>query len=208
MNTNYQRGFSLLELMVSLAIVSLVSAALFQSMAAWMRLSARASTAADEALTSIAGQQMFDRAVGGLIFAWPEETAYRFIGAPDGFSGVSATPLQGLFPRLGVIQVAIERPDDGRRGRIVYQSGATDWTLQEFDETASFSYLGADGAWRANWPPAVNPEPGPFEDAAFFDTPQLPLAIRASYVDHAVNKVWIADISGDPQIPLRQRDQQ
>ncbi len=194
--------------MASLAIVSLVSAALFQSMAAWMRLSARASAAADQSLTAIAGQQMFDRAVGELTFAWPEETASRFIGASDGFSGLSAAALQGIYPRLAAIQVSLERPSDTQRGRIVYQSGATNWTLQEFDGTASLSYLGADGDWRANWPPSTNPEPGPFADAAFFETPQLPLAIRVSFSDGDTAKAWIADIYSDPRIPQRPRDLQ
>lgn len=203
-----QAGFSLLELIASLAIVSLVSAALFQSMAAWMRLSARAAAAADATLTSIAGQQMFDRAVGGLTFAWPEETEARFIGASDGFSGHSATPLQGLTPGLDVIQVAIQSSVSPARGRIVYSSGDAVWALQEFDETAALSYLGADGAWRSNWPPATNPEPGPFADAPFFDTPQLPIAIRLTYGDAGATKVWIADISSHPRVPQRLKDLQ
>lgn len=207
-NANRQRGFSLLELIASLAIVSLVSAALFQSIAGWMRLSARAGAAADETLASIAGQHMFDRAVGGLVFAWPEETNSRFIGAADGFSGLSKRPLQGLFPGLTDIQIVIQSAEADERGRVAYISDQANWTLQEFDGSATFSYFGADGAWRSSWPPAVNPEPGPFADAQFFNTPQLPEAIRLTYTVGEAEYVWIADISGNPRIPQRLQDLQ
>lgn len=207
-NANHQRGFSLLELIASLAIVSLVSAALFQSMAAWMRLSARAGAAADETLTSIAGQQMFDRAVGGMTFAWPEETNAQFIGAADGFSGLSRSPLQGLFPQLSVIQFSVRSPRPGEKGGIIYTSGAADWTLQEFDGRATLSYLGEDGVWRPSWPPASNPEPGPFADADYYAIPKLPAAIRLSYLNDGAENVWIADISGKPRVPQRLQDLQ
>ncbi len=206
MRTNNQRGFSLLELIASLAIVSLVSAALFQSIAAWMQLSARASAAAEGSLSAIAGQRMFDRIVGGLTFAWPEEDAFRFVGAADGFSGVAAAPLHGFHPHLAPVRVIVRRPDGEERGRITYQSGDIEWALQALDGTAALSYLGADGVWRSTWPPAANPEPGPFDDAAYFDTPQLPLAIRASFSDGDASSAWIADISGHPRIPQRLRD--
>ncbi len=206
MKSTDQRGFSLLELIASLAIVSLVSAALFQSMASWMRLSSRASGAAEASLAAIAGQQMFDRIVGGLIFAWPEETARRFVGAADGFSGITTTPLHGLHPQLASASIVVLRPNNATRGRIVYRSDEIEWTLREFDGAAAFSYLGADGAWRESWPPETNPDPGSFGDAAYFDTPQLPAAIRLSFDDGGNSTVWIADIASDPRIPQRVQD--
>ncbi len=207
MNARNQRGYSLLELIASLAIVSLVSAALFQSAGAWLQLSTRSSAAADDALASIATQQMFDRVVGGLIYAWRDEPAGYFIGAVDGFSGLTATPLHGVAPQLLAVEVAALQPQDGRPGRIVYSAGGVDrWTLRTFDGATTFSYLGADGEWRTSWPPANNPEPGPFDDAAFFETPQLPLAIRVTVSESGGGEIWIADIKSNPPIPQRLQD--
>ncbi len=209
MSATSQRGFSLLELIASLAIVALVSAAVFQSMASWMRLSVRASGAADASLSSIASQQMFDRVVGGLTFAWPEEEGRVFEGAPDGFSGLTATPLDGFHPRLAPVAITITAPDGSNNGSVVYQSGDALWTLEEFDGEASFSYLDADAVWRPAWPPDESGDSPPLDESILsFGPPQLPVAIRLELTDKAVKHAWIADIAADPRIPQRAKDLQ
>ena len=209
MSATSQRGISLLELIASLAIVALVSAAIFQSMASWMQLSTRASDAADASLSSISSQKMFDRIVGGLIYAWPEEEGLIFEGALDGFSGLTATPLDSFHPRLAPVAITITLPNSAETGRVVYQSGATLWTLEEFDGEASFSFLGADGVWRSSWPPVERDDTPPLEESiASFGPPQLPVAIRLALTDKAVGYAWIANIAADPRIPQREKDLQ
>ncbi|MEM8770369.1 MAG: prepilin-type N-terminal cleavage/methylation domain-containing protein [Pseudomonadota bacterium] len=200
-----QKGFSLLELIASLAIVSLVSAALFQSAGQWFRLSARAADAADQTVQRVTDQSLFEYAVSGLAPAWPEQTELLFRGDRNGFSGLSRTPLQTAAPAFVFINISIDRSHAG--ASVIYASGDTRWNLlSPIGADAGFSYLGADGAWRDTWPPAVNPEPGPFNDAAFYSIPQTPLAIRLIADDVRQRRVWIADVKSAPHLTTRLRD--
>ena len=200
-----QAGFSLLELIVSMAIVSLISTALFQSMVSWTRLASRASDAADQSLSNIAGQEMFDRAVSGFVFAWPEDEEGTFSGSPTSFSGLSHKPLETITPQLALIQFSIDQTSAG--GRLTYKHGPVKWALTTFTgNNASFAYLGADGVWRPSWPPAENPEAGPFDDAQYFATPQFPAAIKVTFPTNGNIETWIADISNNLLIPNRPQD--
>lgn len=200
-----QAGFSLIEMIVSLAIVSLVSAALFQSMSTWIELSSRASTAADQSVANIASQKMFDRAIGGFVFAWPDEENSKFSGSPTAFSGLSQTTLESVAPQLAAIQLSIDNTTTPQR--LTYKTDEVEWVLASFnDDNAAFSYLGADGVWYPFWPPATNPEPSQFDDAAYFETPQFPLAVKLTFNNTTGANVWIADISSNPQIPIRTQD--
>ncbi|NJM34748.1 MAG: prepilin-type N-terminal cleavage/methylation domain-containing protein [Rhodomicrobium sp.] len=200
-----QLGFSLFELIVALAIVALASAALFQSANQWWRLSARSAAAADSALSAVADQIMFQRVVRGLIYAWPEEEQL-FTGAPNAFSGITRTPLHALAPDIAPVTLAIL---EGINRRLVYQAGGFEWTLKDLGQgRADLSYLGADNVWRSSWPPEQNPEPGPFNDAAFYATPQLPLAIALTISAPGGSEVWIADVASAPLTPpIRLSDQ-
>ncbi len=202
---NSQRGFTLLELIAALAIVALVSAALFQSTGQWLRLSTQASDAANESLSGVANQTMFSEVVSGIVQAWPEEIDRRFIGEPAGFSGLTKTPLHGIAPNLSHASMSIV--SNGSAAGVIYRSGDIEWILKTLDNaSAGFSYLGADGVWRSAWPPSETPEPGPFNDAQFYDTPNAPLAIRLTIDGPGGSETWIADIAGNPQLPMRVQD--
>ena len=202
-----QRGFSLLELIASIAIVSLVSAALFQTTGQWLALSNRAAAAAEASLSDIANQKMFDRLVAGVTFAWPEEPDNQFSGGPARFSGLTATTLHAPNPQLSAFSMSLVR--NGQAMAVEYEADGVRWTIRDFGDgsTAAFSYLGADGAWRGTWPPQENPEPGPYDDARYFTTPQTPLAVRLSVVTASGDvETWIADIASTPFIPQRPQD--
>ena len=193
-------GFSLIELMAALAIMSIVLLACFQSISTWARLSARVKAASDNAIGAVMDATQFQQIVGGLTPAWPENEAFIFKGDARGWSGLSASPLEAIEPSMVFLRVQIVEADDGAALR--YRSDNEDWLLATFSEEARFSYLGADGAWRSAWPPQAVPLPGPFDDAAFLTTPQTPLAIRLS----TPSRSWIAAVRSTPRLPVREQD--
>ena len=180
----HQRGFSLVEVLVALAITSLASLALFQSLSIWVRLSAKTSNAAERALGRAITSDQFRTVVTALVPAWPEQENQIFSGEPSFFRGLTAKPLGSIDPDLTRVTFTLEQ----REGQIalVYSAASSDvganaegWALKIYPGTsARFEYLGLDGAWYPVWPPAETPEAGPFADALLYETPQLPEAIR------------------------------
>ncbi len=191
-----------METLLALAIMSVASLALFQSTAALLRLSDRTINAALRTQDVSVLQKSFNGLVGGLVPAWPKDTANLFTGTPTGFSGLTRTPFHTLDIRLTPFRMALE--NNGSGSALIYRSGKVEWALKTFSDTnARFSYLGADNVWRPTWPPENTPEPGSFGDAQFYDPPAFPLAIRLQATEGRSGKgvVWIAYINYLDELP-------
>ncbi|GAB4517884.1 MAG: hypothetical protein Tsb0010_02070 [Parvularculaceae bacterium] len=197
---------TLTETLVALALASVVLLALFQSASMWLLISGRSAAAAESALSGALTSRQFDQIVRGLIPTWPEDEQNIFRGTPQRFSGLTRRPLHSPVPTLA--GVTLELTQEGGVSRLAYHSGGVIWRLANLEmTTGEFSYLGADGQWRAEWPPEATPEFGPFNDARLIAPPQLPLAIRLSYRDAGGRpRALIAAITSDPSLPLRDRD--
>lgn len=172
-----QSGFSLLETLLALAIMSVASLALFQSTSSLLRLSDRTVNAALKAQDLAVGQKSFAALVGGLVLNWPDAEADKFVGTARMFSGLTRTPFHSV--KAGLYRFSLTMENNGSGTSFVYRSDGVEWVLREFPAAdGQFSYLGADNVWRPAWPPKETPEPGDFGDAKFYDPPTLPLAIR------------------------------
>lgn len=205
MSSNKQIGFTLTEVLVTLAITSLATLSLFQSMSMWVTISAKATQAAERAIAGTVQESQIRTIVSGLTSGWPEKQEEVFIGKKNFFSGLTTNQLHLESPSLEVVTIEIENlPDETK---INYLAKQTAWTMRSVPVArAEFDYLGADGKWYEAWPPAINPEPGPFSDASLYLTPQLPLAVRLSITAETNTEILIADIASNPALPTRQID--
>ncbi len=205
-----KRGFSLLETLLALAIMSVASLALFQSTSTLLHLSERTVNAALEAQELAVVQKSYGALIGGMVLHWPDDDKSAFVGQPGQFSGVTRTPFHTL--NIGLSAFTLSLQSDGRKTWLVYQSGDIEWVLQEFAAAdGQFSYLGADNAWRSSWPPKETPEPGDFGDAQFYDPPTFPLAIRltagnaigvaSSNAAAPGDIIWIASVGTRDELP-------
>jgi hypothetical protein len=114
-------------------------------------------------------------------------------------SGLTRKPLLALGA-LSPVTITIAPAGPG--STLHYAEGAAKWTMATFDVEARLRFLGADGAWYDAWPPAANPDPSPFGDAVYFDTPQLPQAVRLD----AGDRVVIAPVGRTTGLPANERD--
>lgn len=196
-----QKGFSLLEVLVTLTILAITSATIFQSLLFQMDLVDRVETKSAAVFDDQITRSGFSRVVEALVPAWPEEPgAFQFVGTPTRFQGLTTSVL--ISDVSGIQPFVFElRQDD----RILYfQSDGQEILLTEFQSTAQLDYLGQDGAWSAVWPPAEFPDPGRFDDSNDYPPPALPAAIRIRTADNS-ELHWLAKVGWvGMTIPRRQ----
>ena len=201
-----EAGFSLIEVLATLAIASVAALALFQSTAQWLRLADRVDSATARSLDSIADQMTFSRAVAGLMAVWPECRDEAFRGDSSSFEGLAAEPPGA--PRPGPARIRFALAAQEGRTALALMVADDEVRLAEFaGSQGEFAYLGIDGVWRSSWPPAEAPDASGFGDAAFFEAPQLPEAIRLRVrrMDGG-ETVWIARVARPSRAPARADD--
>ncbi len=201
-NEDQCRGFSLMETLLALAIMSVASLALFQSTGTLLRMSERTINAAMQAQDTAVLQKSFNGLVGGLVPAWPKDVEDRFVGNSAGFSGLTRTPFHTLGIGLSKFTLAVQH--EARTTALVYRSQDTEWVLRDFASAqAEFSYLAADNVWYSSWPLDTTPKTSNFDDESFYDPPTFPLAIKLRVKSEAtgLDLAWIALVGERDELP-------
>lgn len=207
LQTDDQLGFSLLETLFALVIMSFASMALFQSTSAMLSLSDRAVAAAERSVDRALDRRALGDVLKSLVPHWPEQADTAFIAGPTELRGVSSA---ALSDRTGLNAFVMRLVRDDTRldqYRLRYQNlndvdDAPLWTLSEgLPSDTRFSYLGLDNRWYQNWPPQQTPVTPYFNDARFIDPPALPLAIKLE--SGVSGTLFLIDLSAHPQRPVR-----
>jgi len=196
-----ERGFSLMEMLVALAILSISAVLIFQSLLAQSALTARIETLSLEAGRDAIRRAGFTEVVGGILPSWPEDEETPFIATDRQLSGVSSRALAATPEGLTAFRFDLS----GSPTELVYSSGGRQVQLGTFSEDATFSYLGADGNWYDKWPPEKTPDFGPFDDSGSFRTPPVPKAVRIQTETRA-DLDWIAKLEWQAPLMARRQD--
>lgn len=199
-----QAGFTLLETLISLAILSVVSLALFQSTSALLHITDRAVFAGERTVEAGIARKTFRASIGGLTPAWREDVAGAFQGDARQLSGLSTDVPTVAARGLQSFSLSLVPQNDGKIVLTAMAGGQT-WPLREFAaDTAKFVYLGADRQWHERWPPRQIPSPGFFDDVLFMDMPKLPLAVRLHGKSSDKSFDWVASVLGSRSLPYRE----
>lgn len=176
--SNSDAGFSLLEVLVALAIMSLTTLALFQSFNQLNAVSDRVVRSTTNSLDSFVEREVFDDVVSGLIAGWEDEGSTDFRGHETAFTSLAALTMASEFAQLSQVTVQLDRGRD-QTPVIRYLIGEQTLTYP-IPEALSprLTYLGWDQNWYSDWPLEQAPSTGFFDDAIYAVRPQLPMAIR------------------------------
>ncbi|MDD5274744.1 MAG: prepilin-type N-terminal cleavage/methylation domain-containing protein [Methylovulum sp.] len=176
------QGFTLMEVLVVLVLVSLLSSLLMQGFGYVLRLRLNVTQQLKTQRVQQLQEYWYSGLVTGLIVNAQNEKAL-FQGDDSILQGLSINTLTAPagVPKQFILTLLSQNNTITLKYRITEKD---DWTLGEWPaQTASFSYLDNEGNWVSTWPPKMG-----------MVTQQLPEAIRLQ-IDSSPKPVnWIVSI--------------
>lgn len=188
-STFRQRGFTLLEILVVLVIVSLTSGILFQAMGQVAQLQKKFGV---ELVHTQQGEMLsnwFQQSIEGLLPDYPDGKN-KFSGTERRLSGLTTNPLaaENGVPSSLVWEFAFDA--DTGETRLLYGSGKDAAPVISWQgNKGKFAYLDSKGELHESWPPRLGL------------WPQLPSAIRVETLRDGVPAIMMAVPMG-PANPL------
>lgn len=186
-----EAGFSLLEVLIATAIMSLTSLALFQSMSRMLYISDRAIDVSEQSLENAVSNLTIRQLVDGLVPSWSIKPEDSFLGRRQSFSGVSANAVHSMKRENVGFTLSLRR-DESEGHNLVYEGQNLSWILEkDLEETAYFEYLDKKKVWHPQWPPA-KPITPPSEIALLeVELIKLPQAIRLSQSPNGQKALYV-----------------
>lgn len=173
-----EAGFSLLEMLIALSIMSLTSLALFQSIGAMLNISDRAVDVSERKLDKMIVREAMEQLVDGLITDWEDRPEESFIGKPLSFSGVSANAVHTDSNNNATFKVSLQRGNQETQS-LFYEAETGDWVIETgLSGGVYFEYLGRENTWHRKWPPDKKPTLETQDALRELSVLHLPLAIR------------------------------
>lgn len=203
---NKDMGFTLLETLIALAILSFISLALFQSTSSLLSVSDRAIQSGERTLDGALNRVAFARVIDGILPHWEDQAAdTAFRGTDTKISGISTQNLNLDKARLSSFSIEIIKTGQERdlgKSSMIYSTDTLSWPMDiDLPDTARFYYLGRDQKWYTQWPSDEMPKAA-FEIDKTFSTPQIiPLAISVQAPDGEV--FWMAKVDQNRHLPSR-----
>ena len=199
-----EAGFSLIEVLVSLAIASLVSMLIFGSLRQQYQLIDRVQDASAEALDRQARSRLLSNVLRTTTPAWPEAEVEKFVGSAYQMSGVSNEAIFGDSAAMQQYTVRLLQIGGQRSINLETEEGV--WEIGTVPGTARFSYYGHDGVWHETWPPQ---RPAPrtipeMEQHAALGV--LPALIRIDSESEQMVESWVFAMYNTDSPSLRAQD--
>jgi prepilin-type N-terminal cleavage/methylation domain-containing protein len=204
-NKRPARGFTLLEMLVTLVLVSLVGLIISQALLQVARIERLLAGGSLRAMVVALHGEWVRDALAGLL---PGEkgSAERFAGDARALQGLSTAVPQWPAPGLAPMRLSLEFNERaGRTELLLHSDGlrrdvlsaaqpAPQLLLSWPGNSGRWRYLDAVGAWHERWPPQLS---GAVAPAA------LPAGVALESGDPALGTLLAAPVAGDAQPPTR-----
>lgn len=181
-------GFTLLETIVTLVIVSLMVTLLMQALSQVLNLRQRVLRLQDEARTAALQERWFRESLQGAIADLPDAFG-QFQGDQEHFEFASVA----LLDAEGIGRVRWEIVGNDGSSALIHRGPAGDpmVVIEGPLASARFDYRGADGTWRPQW--VV-----PAREQADGDPEALPRLVRFRAQARTGEIHWLVAVPADP----------
>lgn len=191
------RGFSLLEALVTLVILSMIATVMMQSLSQVLDLRERVLRSERDARIAGLEEHWFRESIGAAVADLPG-SAGAFQGDPRAIRFLGLDPLDGSG--LAIVEWRIEATPTGVR--LEHRLGEQAWRLRGVHAAATvFRYLDGAGRWQARWPPAAEPGATPAVGANLREVLPQAVAIGAGDTLDGDGPIWLADIGASAGLP-------
>ncbi len=192
------RGFSLLEVLVTLVILSMIATVMMQSLSQVLDLRERMLRNERDARIAGLEERWFRESIGAAVADLPDG-AGAFRGDARSMRFLGLDPLDGAG--LAVVEWRIEAVPTGTQ--LEQRQGRKAWRLQGVhDAKTGFRYLDAAGRWQSRWPPAAESDEVPAASASLREVLPQAVAIGSGEGFSADGLLWVADIGASAGLPL------
>jgi len=171
-----EAGFSLIEVMVGLAITAVISVLIFSSLISQVRQADIVRTSTQSAFSDIASRRLVETVVSTTTPSWSDETRGQFSGDGQNMSGMSAFSLFGKPARLQDYSLTLA-PSVDETVMLTLTTEDGEWQVEALPAGARFRYLGGDATWYDSWPQSSTPGRTVAEMERFFTNQGLPRMI-------------------------------
>lgn len=204
MESKPEAGFSLLEVLISLAFFSLISVLLFQSLLTQYRALDRVENAIETNLDDAAQQQFIRQVLSEIIAGWPSRPESQLSGNASYISGLTTASLSSETSNLVPFTLEVTPSPNG--AELVMTIDQTTLPAVNLGSAAALEYYGYDGKWRSDWPPSQDDEFFSTSVEAVLRVQPLPEHIRlvSTTADRAI--LLSATIAQRESLPTRLAD--
>jgi general secretion pathway protein J len=179
---NRFKGFTLLEMLVVLVLVSLTSTLIFQGFSYVLHLRSRFLVALDDLQVGMLQTHWFQSSTGGIVADY-RDSEHIFNGDAHLFSGLTISALDEVPGTPTPFAWQIEQV--GETTFLSYRdSQGKSWEISRWlGEAGNFRYMAADGEWHDQWPPQFG-----------LESPQLPTIIVFNGKRRQTPLTWIVKL--------------
>jgi len=187
-------GFTLLEMLVALAILSLTSLAMFQSIGTLLQVSEKAITASERTIDKTLDRITLISLISGIVPHWDDAPNTAFRGSGTEMSGVSTLNPGFDAQGLTAFSLRLVAKPGSQTHTLVYSSHEASLDLaSDIPLSARFNYVGLDANPRNSWPPDAPISNSFFNQEGFETLPVLPNIVSLTLPDGQV--IWTIAIT-------------
>jgi len=187
----YQRGFTLIEMLVVLVITGIIVGTLFPAIEQLDKIQRQANTLRSNMQNKAMIDDWLRQVIQGVQADYPDGQSI-FSGSAHELAGLTINPLNRDYGGLADFKVRLHYDVATDRTLLEYQSGVESTPLKEWQgRQGQFAYLDADAVAHDSWPPPLG------------QWPQLPKAVMLKMEIEGVMHVVVAGTSSLPQSRVR-----
>lgn len=193
------RGFSLLEALVTLVILSMIATVMMQSLSQVLDLRERVLRSERDARVAGLEERWFREIIAAAVADLPDgEGAFR--GDADSLRFLGLESIDGGRHAVFEWQIDATVADP----RLVFRHGRSVWRFENVPfSSARFRFLDGAGRWQSQWPPAEPTAPQATPDLGADPIAEvLPRAVALEMSGVLGEQLWLADIGAGAGLPL------